>query len=251
MWLGGCPHRRAPPTFLSGAGRDEGVFIMEALLLLLALAPPLMVGYATKQSIPLNFGSEWIGLSTFLLMDIIIFLSISGTFYRPVGAFPMLTYGLALAVLVITALILFTTFATNEGGLRNIGLGVLGAAAYSCGAIYFLNGFLSLSPPRRVQATIVDRHYHSGRRSKFYNFRLSSPDPEIGDGEWKVSYADFNALNSGSVACVDLYDGGLGAKWYRAGACPNQSSKPIQWYGLSDWISYGSGSFELYNSSSK
>ena len=77
---------------------------MEALLLLLALAPPLMVGYVTKQSIPLNFGSEWIGLSTLLLMDIIIFLSISGTFYRPVGAFPMLTYGLTLAVLVITAL---------------------------------------------------------------------------------------------------------------------------------------------------
>jgi hypothetical protein len=226
---------------------------VEIVLLLLAIAPLTLVIYAGKGSIPLNFGSQFIDISSLIIIGVLLFVSISGTYYRPVSAFPLVAYGIALSIVVTTALLLFTKWTSSDGGLRSLGLGVLCATAYSCGLVFLVNGFLTISPPRRIEAKIVSKHQTFGRRDRSYKVRLASGDPAVGDGEWSVSYADYSALIEGSDACVDMHSGFLGAQWYRTGVCPSQPSEPIPWHGFSDWFTYGdgTGSFELYNSASK
>lgn len=226
---------------------------MEIVLLLLAFVPLTLAIYAGNRSIPLNFGSQFIDISSLLIICVILFVSISGTYYRPVSAFPLVAYGIALSIVVTTALLLFTKWTSGDGGLRNLGLGALCATAFSCGLIFLINGFLTISPPRRIEAKIVYKHQQFGRRDRSYKVRLASADPVVGDGEWSVSYADYHALTEGSDVCIDMHSGFLGAQWYRAGVCPAQPSEPIPWHGISDWFTYGDGfgSFELYNSASK
>ena len=183
-------------------------------------------------------------------MFVVFALLLMATYYRPASTFPLLAYGLALAIPVSTAFFIFRGDAINSVSFTDIAPGLLVAAGYSLAVIYLVNGAFSSSPPRRIRANVESKIVRTGRRmSHNYRLRLSSTDP-AGDGEWTVSPKDFEALSEGTVACIDLYRSALGADWYRAGVCPDRSDEMIPWNGISDAIFDGSAflSVEFYNS---
>lgn len=150
----------------------------------------------------------------------------------PIAIFPLLVFGLALGLPVATALLLWRSAPSDGGSLADYSTLIAVALAYGCGLIYLLNGVLTPSPATRVISTVVSkRNGVGGFPNRFLH--LSSLDPRVGDGEWRVSSNSFFASRVGGQACVDLYQGRFGATWYRAGLCPVTPGENIPWVGLS------------------
>ena len=215
------------------AERDSWEGHIVALLLILAVIAPLMAALMTILRIPLGLSRSTRSVPSVIVGSSSGFLLFgAGCYFMPVATFPLLGFGLTLGLPVTAALLLWRTGESYSpaGFLTSI----LAAFAYSCGLIYLLNGVLTPTPPARIVSTVVSKQTGIGGYPNYF-LRLSSVDPRVGDGQWRVSKRSFFALRAGARACVDLYQGGLGATWDRAGPCPVTSSEEIPWVGFSSW----------------
>jgi hypothetical protein len=204
------------------------------LILILALVPLLTAGVCLARRIPMDFSPTSRGLPLVLIgASSTALLFVGGGYFMPVSAMPLTIYGLALAVPIAASLLLWRKGPENGSSPGDIAVLVLVSGFYGCGLVDVLNGALTREPAARLSATVAATRSDSFKANHNYFVRLSSTDPRLGDGEWRVSRDSHWHLAPGSRACVDLYPGALGAAWYRAGLCPASPTDTIPWVGPS------------------
>lgn len=204
-----------------------------AFLLILALLAPLIAVLAIVKRIPFDFAPSSKSLPSAIFGFSSAFLLFgAGSYFMPVATFPLLGFGLALGLPAAAALLLWRTTPSDGDWPANCPTLIAVAFAYSCGLIYLLNGVLTPGPATRVISTVVSKRVGIGGYPNHF-LHLSSLDPRVGDGEWRVSSESFFASHAGAQACVDLYQGRFGAIWYRAGPCPVMPAEIIPWVGFS------------------
>lgn len=202
-----------------------------ALLLTVAVVTALIAAFMTILRIPLNISPSTGSVQSVIVGSSSGFLLFgAGCYFMPVATFPLLGFGLALGLPVTAALLLWRT--SESKSPADYPILIAAAFAYSCGLVYLLNGVLTPTPPTRIFSTVVSKRATIGPYSNYF-LHLSSIDPRVGDGEWRVSKRSFFAVREGARACVDLYHGSFGAAWYRAGPCPVTSAEEIPWVGFS------------------
>lgn len=212
----------------------------------LALVPAILGAYAIATGLPLDFTSRQLGVTVVLDVCSFVLLDGAAAYYQPLTALPLLAYGVSLGVALVATLLLWRT-PPNSPSLAELSLAAIVTLAYSCGLIFLVNGALATGPGRRVNATVASKR-NIGTKTPSYVLRLSSPDPDVGNGDWRVNMDNYYAATSGGQACVDIYPGALGGKWYRAGTCPSQPGEVIPWAGFGYWFTYGYGSIVIYDS---
>src|SRR5947199_5396546 len=233
--------RRAPR-------KREGA--ISVLILILALIPPLTAAVCMACRIPMDFSPTSRGLPLVLIgVSSVSLLFVGGGYFMPVSAMPLTIYGLALAPPIATSLLLWRTGPENGSSLGDIWVLILLSGFYGCGLVDVLNGALTREPATRLIATVTAARSASFKANHNYFVRLSSADPRLADGEWRVSRDSHSHLQPGSPACVDLYPGALGANWYRAGQCPANRADSIPWVGPSSLWGGMMFSVPVYSSS--
>lgn len=208
--------------------------LISALFLILALVAPLTAAVCIMYHIPMDFSPAGRGAPLVIIgMSSVSLFFYGGSYFMPVSAMPLTIYGAACALPFAASLLLWRTAPPNGSSLGDIGVLLLLAGMYGCGLVDVLNGAFTRDPPTRVLATVTATRSHSFKAASNHFVRLSSSDPRVATGEWRISRDDHWHLNTGSQACVDLYAGALGANWYRAGTCPGKPEDTIPWVGTS------------------
>jgi hypothetical protein len=120
---------------------------------------------------------------------------------------------LALAVIVDRSLIGFLAIAAVV------------AVAYGISVVTLADVQLDRSPGENFQSQVVDSHVSRGKNSRTYFVRLAPWGPRQSASEVSVPEAMFNRLTMrGRVACITLYDGAFGIRWFSLDVCRQDGS---------------------------
>jgi hypothetical protein len=120
---------------------------------------------------------------------------------------------LALAVIVDRSLIRFLAIAAVV------------AVTYGISVVTLANVQLDRSPGEDFQSRVVDSHVRHRKNSRTYSVMLAPWGPRQSAAEVSVQEAMFNRLTMpGSVACIRLYDGAFGIRWFSLDVCRQNGS---------------------------
>ena len=93
------------------------------------------------------------------------------------------------------------------------------AAIYSYGSIAEANVLLDRSTPRTFTATVLRKHFSSGRSGTILYLQLGPWGPRSEGSDVIVTSSLYRVMAPGQIVCVELLPGALKIPWYYARFC--------------------------------
>jgi tetrahydromethanopterin S-methyltransferase subunit E len=129
---------------------------------------------------------------------------------------PALTHGVVVGFVLLTLAAILDRSLVRP--ILRLGVAAFAAVAYGIAVLVLADVHFDRSPGRDFQSRVLDSRINRGKGTSYF-VTLAPWGPWRSAGEILVPHALFDRLTPGAPACIRMYDGTFGVRWFSVAAC--------------------------------